>query len=303
MPLVDLTIQDIANKLQETYNDSLLSEQYAWWILEALTGKNKADLIAKKSLELTLEQQIILTKWLKKLIDEQYPLQYLLGYVPFNNVEILVKPPVLIPRPETEEWTVHIIQKLKKLKNTSITVLDLCTGSGCIAIAIAKELPSTHVFASDIQDHALQLAEKNCFHNKALNMTIIKSNLFDSIPQDLKFDLIVSNPPYITQEEWLNLEPSVKNWEDKRALVAQEDGLGIIAHIIKQAPKFLKPNNELELFNIPQVIIEIGYKQADSVKDLFEKSGYCHVEIEKDLEGKNRIACGRVVPCGFINKQ
>ena len=291
------------NRLQAVYNDRILCNQYAWWILEALTGKNRAHLIEHTTVILTTDQQLTLASWLKKLIDEQFPLQYLLGSVPFCGVEILVEPPVLIPRPETEEWTVQLIHKLQKIMYPKITILDLCTGSGCIAIALAKALPNATIFASDIEEHALRMAEKNRIHNKTSNVTIIKSDLFESIPKDLKFDLIVGNPPYIAPEEWQELEPSVKNWEDKRALVAPDHGLKIIATIIDHAPAFLKPNDELANVGIPQLVLEIGFRQAGRVKELFDHAGYCHIEIEKDLEGKDRIACARVVPCGYINKR
>lgn len=303
MPSVDLLIQDITNRLQAAYNDQILCNQYAWWLLEALTKKNRAHLIDKATLELTSHQQETLASWLKKLIDEQFPLQYLLGSVPFCAIEILVEPPVLICRPETEEWTMRLINKLHKIMDSKITILDLCTGSGCIAIALAKALPNAQIIASDIEDHALRLAEKNCRHNRTSNVTVVKSDLFESIPKDLKFDMIVGNPPYIAPEEWPDLEPSVKNWEDKRALVAWNHGLQVIANIIQQAPAFLKPNDELENSGISQVVLEIGFRQAGRVKELFDQAGYCHIEIEKDLEGKDRIACARVVPCGYIKKQ
>jgi len=303
MPSVDSVIHDIANRLQVAYNDQVLCNQYAWWLLESLTGKSRAHLIEHTNLALTSGQQATLASWLKKLIDEKFPLQYLLGSVPFCGVEILVEPPVLIPRPETEEWTMRLINKLQKIMTPKIAILDLCTGSGCIAIALAQALPNASIFASDIEDHALRMAEKNCIHNKTSNVTIIKSDLFESIPKDLAFDLIVGNPPYIAPEEWQELDPSVKNWEDKRALVASDHGLNIIAAIIHHAPAFLKPNDELENSGIPQLVLEIGFRQAGQVKELFGQAGYCHIEIEKDLEGKDRLACARVVPCGYINKK
>lgn len=303
MPLVDSIIHNIANKLQPSYNDPILCNQYAWWLLEALTGKTGAQLVEHASLKLTSEQQDTLSDWLKKLIDEHFPLQYLLGSVPFNGADILVSPPVLIPRPETEEWTVRLMSKLQKNINGRITILDLCTGTGCIAIALAKALPQATIYASDIEDHALRLAEKNCIRNKTTNVNIIKSDLFESIPKNLKFDLIVGNPPYIAPDEWIELDASVKNWEDKRALVASEHGLKIIAEIIHKAPQFLRPHDDMSDEGIPQLVLEIGFRQAGRVKELLEDAGYCSIEIEKDLEGKDRVACARVVPCGYITNR
>jgi release factor glutamine methyltransferase len=157
--------------------------------------------------------------------------------------------------------------------------------------------------ASDIQDHALHLVEKNCAHNNILNVAIFKSDLFTSLPQSFKFDLIVGNPPYIEPEEWTDLEHSVKDWEDKKALVAPNNGLQVLADIIKQAPNYLRVNKELETEGIPQLVLEIGFKQGFRIKELLEKSGYCNINIEKDLEGKDRVACAQVVPCGLINNK
>jgi Methylase of polypeptide chain release factors len=95
----------------------------------------------------------------------------------------------------------------------------------------------------------------------------------------------------------------VNDWEDKRALVATEHGLKIIAAIIKKAPSYLKPNEELKTEEIPQLVLEIGFRQAGLVTELLKHAGYCNIKIEKDLEGKDRVACAQVVPCGYINKQ
>lgn len=302
MPNVEIIVTGIAHQLLKAYNDDQLCHQYAWWLLEALTKQKKYQLIDHNEIKLTKEQEETLSLWLQKLSEQHYPLQYLLGSVPFCNLDILVEPPVLIPRPETEEWTCRLIKKLTQLRNRHLTILDLCTGSGCIALALGKALPQAQIVASDIQDHALRLAEKNCEHNGIFNVAVYKSDLFASLPSSFKFDLIVGNPPYIEPEEWQDLEHSVKDWEDKKALVAPEHGLQIIANIIQQAPNYVRVNKELETANIPQLMLEIGFRQGFRVKELLEQSGYCTINIEKDLEGKDRVACARVVPCGLISK-
>jgi release factor glutamine methyltransferase len=151
MPLVDSMIRDIGNKLRALYDDRMLVKQYAWWILQALTKKKKAELIELRQIELVSEQERLLQEWLEKIIEQHCPLQYILGSVPFCDVDILVEPPVLIPRSETEEWTTNLIDKLKKLPVQDFSILDLCTGSGCIAIALARAFPKAWIVAVDFR--------------------------------------------------------------------------------------------------------------------------------------------------------
>lgn len=294
-------IEQIQNQLALEYKDPVEANQYAWWLLEALTGLKKINLIEQSNFNLTDQQDKKLQNWLHKLVSEHMPLQYLLGFVPFDGVEILTKKPVLIPRPETEEWVTRLCQQLEQLPNNNICILDLCTGSGCIAIALAKKFPHATVYATDIANEAMHLTQENSVHNNINNIKIIRSDLFQEIPTDLKFDLIVGNPPYISPDEWQSLEPSVTRWEDRRALLAPDNGLGIIKQIIKEAPKFLKPNSQMLALNIAQLVLEIGHTQAHKVRDYMEHEGYCSITIGKDLEGKDRTVSARVVPCGYLS--
>jgi release factor glutamine methyltransferase len=288
-------INDIRHKIAPAYDgDEILCQQYAWWILQALCEMTKTELIMHDTVMLSHEQQEQLDQWIYQLVAEKKPLQYILGFVPFAGCDILVEPPILIPRPETEEWCLHIIEHLQLLHNKKIKILDLATGSGCIAIALGYHLPLAEIVAIDISDAALALTEKNIEHHKMLNITCIKSDLFTSIPRGTLFDIIVSNPPYISQAEFAHVEPSVTNWEDHNALVATEDGLAIIKQIIAQAPQFIQSNNEFKKQNIPQLVIEIGYAQGAAVRNLMNAAGYNNVLVHKDLEGKDRFVTGRV---------
>jgi release factor glutamine methyltransferase len=269
-------------------------EQHAWWILEAITKKNKSTLIIQETVELKEAQQQQLKEWITKLVDEHMPLQYLIGSVPFAGLEILVEPPVLIPRPETEEWCLNLIEQLKTLENQKLAILDMCSGSGCIALALAKALPAAKVYATDISKQAIALGKKNAIHNKITNITFLQSDLFKQLSPSFTFDIIVSNPPYIAESEWHTLDESVTKWEDKRALTAPENGLCLIEQIIKQAAHYIHPNNEMETHHIPQLTIEMGYQQGPVVKALMEQHGFCYAEIKKDLAGKDRIVCGRM---------
>lgn len=291
LPIAAL-IQTISQELHRKYQNELLCTQYAWWVLEAITQKNKATLLAHDSISLTHEQQNTLTNWIKKQVEDNIPLQYLIGSVPFASCDILVEPPTLIPRQETEEWCISIIEQLKQLGDQPLRILDVCTGSGCIALSLAKELPHAQIYASDISDTALALAQKNAAHNQLKQITFLSSDLLQDIPRDLQFDIIISNPPYISSQEWQEVDASVKEWEDPIALLAPDEGLALVKQLITQAKKHLKLNPALQKYGIPQLIIEIGYQQGAAVKALFEKEGFCNVIVKKDMHSKDRIVVG-----------
>lgn len=289
-----------------------LSEQQAWWLLESITEKNRSQLQFSLDL-LTVKQHQTLEMYIKQLAHDHKPLAYILGWVPFLDLKIKVMPPTLIPRLETEFWVAELIDTLKKLKPDnirvldigtgsgfllrqdyggqginleSLTILDIGTGSGCIALSLAQAFPSAQIYAVDIAQSALDLAQENATLNNISNVTFVQSNLFEQLSADLKFDLIVSNPPYI--DPIAQLEPSVNNWEDHGALFAPNHGLQIIEQIIAQAPKWLKKNNELGNITIPRLIIEIDASQGYAVKKLAENYGFDGVAIKKDQFDRDR---------------
>ncbi len=284
----------ISDRLKKIHEDPVSRQQDAWWILQAITKKNEAQLLAEKDVTLTATEQAQLEDWLKKHVDDSMPLQYLLGTVPFGDLEMLVEPPTLIPRPETEEWCLDLIGQLKKISDQRLTILDIGSGTGCIALTLAKHLPLATVYAVDISEKALALSKKNAQHNRIKNITFLKSDIFSQLEPTLKFDLIVSNPPYISQTEWETLEPSVTKWEDPRALMDGPDGLNIIRNIIEHAPRRLKLNSAMSEHAIPQLMIEIGYQQGPAVLELLTKAGFRKCFIKKDLEGKDRVACAEL---------
>jgi release factor glutamine methyltransferase len=258
----------------------------AWWLLEKVTGKNKALLLVGSD-SLSDEQEAQLKKWEDLLLNQKYPLQYILETVPFGPLELFVKPPTLIPRPETEQWCADLIEKLKPYKNENLTILDMCTGSGCIALWIAQALPQAIIHAVDISPQAIALSEKNAIHNNIKNITIIESDLFNALDDTIKYDIIISNPPYVTENEWQNLEPQVKVWEDKKALVADDNGLQLYKKITKESKKFLK--NETILKDVPRIVFEIGNKQAEDVQSILHNEEYTKTEVVKDSADKDRV--------------
>ena len=286
-------IKKIEDQIAGVYN-RLLAHQYAWWLVQAVTKKNKSQLISQEELILSTEQQQKLDEWLHQLITDKKPLQYILGTVPFGQLEIIVEPPVLIPRPETEEWVLWLLEKLEPVKNERLHILDIGTGSGAIGLSLAHALPNATIIATDIAIEALQLSAKNADKNNITNFHLIESDLFANIPKQDRFDLIISNPPYIALDEWQELDQSVKKWEDKRALLANDQGLAIIDAIIKQAPDFLKPNQLLKKHGINQLYLEIGYQQKENVIALMKAAGYTTIQAFVDMNKKDRVVSGSI---------
>lgn len=211
-----------------------------------------------------------------------WPIAYLLGKKEFWSLEFKVNRWVLIPRPETE----LVVEKVLWLPLPEKPwILDVGTGSGNIAIALAKELPSARVIASDLSKRALKIARENARKNQVKNVEFVQSNLLSFfLKSNLLFDLIVSNPPYVAEKEWKKLDRPVRDFEPKRALVAGPSGLEIIEKLIKQAWFCLKPGGYL--------VMEIGATQEKTVLELFS-SGWGQMEILPDYSGLPRVVSAR----------
>ena len=276
----------IINQIIQSTN---LSLQQAWWLLEFVTDKTRTEL-QYSSVELSHAQQAQLDEYIKQINVHHKPLAYILGWVPFLDLKLLVQPPTLIPRPETESWVDELIILLrqgfrghvKKSNHEKLTILDIGTGSGCIALSLAQSFPQSQVYALDIAHSALELAQKNAELNQISNITFLQSDLFSNLPADIKFDLIVSNPPYI--DSAVQLDQSVAGWEDHGALFAPNHGLQIIEQIIQQAKKHLKENNGLDY----QLVMEIDVSQGDIVKKLLHDYNFKNIEIIKDQFDRDR---------------
>jgi len=279
-------IQDLKQSLLPVCQTPHEAEQQAWWLLEELTKKNESALLTEDYFSLSEEQEKTLNQWIEQRTTNNKPIQYILGHVPFCDIDILVKPPILIPRPETEELTCWLIKKLEKLKDKKLNILDLCTGSGCIALALAKAFPNSNITGIDINPKAIELAQKNMVHNNIKNAVFLLSDFYSAL--DTKFDLIISNPPYIAQNEWDTLNPTITEWEDSKALITDNNGLFAFEEIIKNARDYLKENKDLKEQNIPQVTLEIGKGQESSVKALLSEENFENINIFRDLSGINR---------------
>ncbi|MGL4392015.1 MAG: peptide chain release factor N(5)-glutamine methyltransferase [Fusobacteriaceae bacterium] len=216
------------------------------------------------------------------------PLQQILGEWEFYGLNFIVNEKVLIPRQDTEilvETCKHLLNNKENINiNSSLNILDIGTGSGAIAVSLAKELKSCNILGIDISDDAINLAKKNAELNGVKNISFMKSDLFFGLDKNKKFDLIVSNPPYIPLEEYEKLMPEVREHEPKIALTDGGDGYSFYEKISKEAGNFLNEGGYLAF--------EVGYNQATKVGDLIEKNGLILSEIIKDYSGIERVVIG-----------
>lgn len=210
------------------------------------------------------------------------PTQYLTGVREFYNRPFKVDPRVLIPRPETELLVEACLQRLPK--GAPSRVLDVCVGSGCIAISIAAERPQATVYATDLSPDAVALARENAEALKVADrVTILQGSLFTPLPPDARFDVVVSNPPYIATAEIDTLSAEVRR-EPRMALDGGADGLTLIRRVAEGARGHLVPGGLLAM--------EIGETQGAALIGILQAAGYADVRVEKDLERRDRMAFG-----------
>jgi release factor glutamine methyltransferase len=221
------------------------------------------------------------------------PLQYILGEAHFYDIVLEVAPNVLIPRPETEqlvEYTLQRIQRDSALNDAPLRVLDIGTGSGCIVLALAKSLEKsrngieTSLEAWDVSNAALALARKNAERLGIENINVVEGDILQSAPNG-RFDVIVSNPPYIPLVEMQELEPEVRDFEPHSALTDNARGLRFYERFAEIFPTLLAKHGFFA--------VEIGFGQAEEVRGIFERGGF-DVEIHKDLAGIPRVCTGRL---------
>lgn len=266
--------------IQEIVQQSTIPTQHAWWLLEFVTGKSSAQLQYSQHV-ITDQEYAVFNQYIKEIKDEHKPLAYILGWVPFLNLNLEIAPPTLIPRPETEYWVDQVIAMLNTYEKKDWNIVDIGTGSGCIALSIAQAFPQAKIYALDIAESAINLAKKNAANNNIHNVTFLQSDLFSAVAPQMKFDLIVTNPPYI--DPATILEKSVTDWEDHRALFARNHGLAIIERIANEAQQYLY-GNELEF----QLIIEVDTCQVYTVQELLTKNNFKKCSIKQDQFDRNR---------------
>lgn len=234
------------------------------------------------------EQERGLMRELVQRRAKSEPVAYLVGNREFFGLDFYVDSNVLVPRPDTETLVMELVDAAQQLSAPAI--LDLCTGSGCIAIAAAANCTKASFLATDISERALEIAQKNAVTN-ALSEKIqfLLSDCFANIAEGTVFDIIVSNPPYIPDAEIETLDADVKQHEPRLALAGGADGLDFYRKIIDEAPQYLKDGGIL--------ILEFSPEQETSLKALFEASGkYEHVRVKADLAGRARVIISEKLP-------
>jgi release factor glutamine methyltransferase len=247
-------------------------------------GCQRTQLYVQLDLEPTEAQRTAFRSLVKKRA-ERCPVAYLVGKRDFYLLTFEVTPAVLIPRPETEQLVLEALAILKPL--TAPRVLDIGTGSGCIAISLAHQQPKADVTAIDISADALAVAQRNAEkHQVASRMRFLQGNLMAPLDANERFDLIVSNPPYIAESEYAELDADVRDFEPKLALVSGQNGLEVYQQLIPAAKRFLKPGGAL--------LLEIGYQQDQTVAELLTQSGFQSVKLFRDFQRHPRVLLGRV---------
>ena len=242
------------------------------------------------------------------------PLQYILGFIDFLGLTIKVGHGVLIPRPETELLAEEAI-KIFRERDTNppfppfakggqggiteseqspalLNILDLCTGSGCLALALARAFPDAMVYGTDSEETAISYAVENAKTNTIKNVRFLKGSLFEPIKKRIAstedrpvFDLIISNPPYIRRDDLKKLQPEIKEWEPLPALDGGEDGLDFYSAIISGAAKYLTANGIL--------LFELGIHQAEAVRQMAKGTGFHDISVRNDYAGIERIFIAR----------
>jgi release factor glutamine methyltransferase len=246
-------------------------------------GVNRAYLYAHPERELTDEEQSTYDKAISQRADGM-PSQYITGHQEFWGLDFAVSPAVLIPRPETE----HLVETVLELGRAvpSPRIVDVGTGSGCIALALAYELKSAEVYAVDLSAEALEIARANAAHLQLDGrVKFLQSNVLSALERVHDFDFVVTNPPYVGHDEADKVQRSVFEFEPRMAVFAGEHGLDVIRPLIAQAHAALKPGGWLAM--------EIGYSMRDMVLDLLPSTMWDEPMVVPDLQGIPRVIAAR----------
>ena len=254
-------------------------ETDAWLLLEGAAKCTRNDLFLRGSEPLKEDQELLYKEYLEKR-SSRIPVQHILGVQCFCGLDFIVTPDVLCPRLDTE---VLIEEALKRIKPGS-SILDMCTGSGCIILTLMHFIRDCKGTAADLSEKALAVAKRNAAKHKA-ECTFVHSDLFENIQG--KFDVIVSNPPYIATKEIEALSPEVRIHEPRMALDGMEDGLFFYRKIVSASVEYLNSEGWL--------IFEIGHDQGEALSEMMKTAGFSQVKVIKDLAGLDRVVVGKLL--------
>lgn len=241
-------------------------------------------LFTKYKAEIENEKIDKIRNYIQKIGKEKIPLQYLLNEQEFYGRNFYVNKGVLIPRQDTEVLVEEAVKILKREKIESPKILDMGTGSGIIGITVALEIPDSKVMGTDISEKALEISEKNREILNVENIKFFKSDLFEQIEYK-KFNMIISNPPYISDNEIGVMSEDTLLHEPREALFADNNGLFFYYEISRKGMDYLQDNGYL--------LFEIGYRQGKAVKEIMEKAGFTNVNIVKDMQNTDRVIIGQ----------
>ncbi len=245
----------------------------------------RAYLYAHGDRELSTDERAVLDNMLAQRAKNT-PLQYIIGDTEFMSLKFMVTTAVLIPRQDTEILVEKVIELAKEGSNAGLKVLDMCTGSGCIAVSIAHFCPESSIVACDISEEAIKVAKANSDLNGVQNrVEFFCGDLFEAFKGSYKFDFIVSNPPYIETETIIGLQKEVRSYEPELALDGGADGLDFYKRIIGKAPEYLN--------NLGWLAFEIGFNQGERVSALMEES-FINIQVIKDYGGNDRVVIGQL---------
>ena len=270
-------LHEIRDALKGYYPDSealalakmLLVEVFGFSTLELYGGKDK---------EFSEKHRSVLTEMIRRL-QKNEPIQYIIGIENFCGLTFEVNPNVLIPRPETQELVSWIVEDCPS--DEPVRILDIGTGSGCIPVSLAKQLPKAEVESWDISEGALKVASRNCERNE-VKVLLRRKDVLKATPEGILYDVIVSNPPYITNKEKVDMEANVLDWEPSLALfVPDEEPLLFYRKIVQLGRDMLKEGGAL--------YFEINRAYGEETILMLKELGYVQIELKKDSWGNDRM--------------
>lgn len=273
---IDETYREVLKWASSFLEDAGQEATAAEFLLRGRLNWSKTDFILHLENQIPVEIKRQLIEDVKQH-SKGIPIQHILGYEWFYDYRFKVTKDTLIPRPETEE----IVDKfLKYAPSRSLTVLDIGTGTGAIAITIKKERPQDEVTGIDLSNAALTVSKENAAHLQA-DVRFLAGDLTAPVKAE-QFDVVISNPPYIGENEKIDMDESVLNYEPQMALFAENNGLAIYQRLAEEIPAILKPDG--------QIFLEIGFRQGEAVKGIFQAAfPNAKVEVEKDMSGHDRL--------------